>query len=195
MQKLSSLSATTALASAILLLLIIQINAAPMPKQVRLLHFSGQYITVDPNTGSVTASSSTTDDTTLFFEEDGPSRSRRFRSAVLLDRYLSLVKNDTSAHYALTALQTVSSGQSGSSRGSEGSTSGSGASEREMESSSVATFHNWQINLLSSLYSAIRISVSDNVNCYLAFDEFTGEPVADPCSILPNDKLAHFTIE
>ena len=196
MQKLSSSSIAITLASAILLLLIIQINAAPVviQKHVRLLHFdSGRYITVDPNTGSVAASSPATDDTTLFLEEVGPSRSRRFKSAILLDQYLSITKNDTSAHYALTALQTESSGQSGSSSGSGGSANGQ--SGGEMGSSAAETFQNWQIDLLSPLYSAIRIPVSDNVNCYLAFDEFTGEPVADPCSIRPGNIRSAISIE
>ena len=194
----SSSSIAAALTSATLLLLIIQVNAAPivMNNHVRLLSFeSGQFVTINPNTGSVTASSADTDATTLFVEETGrPSHLQRFKSNAL-DQYLSIVKDETSARYAVTALQIESSGQSGSSSGSsDDSASGSGVSEPEMDSSSVEIFQNWGVEILNGPFSTVRIPVADNVNCYLAF-EYTGEPVADPCSISPDDPRAAISLD
>ena len=148
-------------------------------------------MTIDLNTGSVTASSSNTDDATLFVEETGqPSHSQRFKSNAL-NQYLSIVKDETSAHYAVTALQIDSSGQSGSSSGSDDNASGSGVSEH---SSSAEIFQNWRVETLNGPFSIIRIPVADNVNCYLAF-EYTGEPVADPCSISPDDARAAISVD
>lgn len=199
MQKLSCSSIAATLSSATLLLLIIQINAAPivMNNHVRLLSYeSGQFVTID-STGRVTASSSDTDATTLFAEETGrPSNLQRFKSNAL-DQYLSIVKDETSTRYAVTTLQIESSGQSGSSSGSsDDSASGSGhsVSEFEMDSSSVETFQNWRVEIINGPFSTVRIPVADNVNCYLAF-EFTGEPVADPCSISPDDARAAISLD
>ena len=180
---------------AILLLLIIQINAAPIVNHVRLLSYeSGRYVTIDSNTGSISASSSNIDATTLFVEETGrPPHSQRFKSDAL-DQYLSIIKDETSsAHYAVTALQTESSGQSGSSSGSDDNASGSGVSE-PTSSDSVEIFQNWIVDTINGPFSTVRIPVGDNVNCYLAF-EYTGEPVADPCSISPDDTRAAISLD
>ena len=203
LQKLSCSSIAT---SATLLLLlfnnIVQINAAParvvMNNRIRLLSYeSGQFVTVDVKSGIVTASSSDTDAATLFTEETVEvSHLQRFRSINAVDQYLSIVKDDTSVHYAVTPLQKDSSGQSGSSSGSsdDDSMNGSGASELEMDSSSIEIFQNWRVDILNGPYSTIRIPVAENVNCYLAF-EYTGEPVADPCSISPDDARASISLE
>lgn len=197
MHKLSCSSIATTLSSATLLLLIIQINAAPVvvKNHIRLLSYeSGQYVTIDTKTGSVTARSSDSDATTLFIEETGrPPHLQRFKSDAL-DQYLSIVKEETSARYAVTPLQIESSGQSGSSSGSsDDSVTGSGASELEMEPSSVETFQNWKVEIINGPYSTIKITVSENKNCYLAF-EYTGKPVADPCSISPDDPRAAISL-
>ncbi len=199
LQKLSCSSIATTLSRATLLLLIIQINAAPMVlnNHVRLLSYeSGQFITIDPKTGSVTASSSDTDATTLFMEETGrPSHLQRFKSNAL-DQYLSIVKEATSARFAVAPLRLDSSGQSGSSSGSsqDDSASGSGVSELEMDSLSVETFQNWRVEILKGAFSTIKIPIDENTNCYLAF-EYTGEPVADPCSISPDDVRAAISLD
>ena len=199
LQKLSCSSIATTLSSATLLLLIIQINAAPilMNNDVRLLSYeSAQFITIDPKTGSVTASSSDTDATTLFIEETArPSHLQRFKSKTL-DQYLSIIKDSMSARIAVAPLRIESSGQSGSSSGSnqDDNESGSGVSELEMDSSSVEIFQNWRVEILNGPYSAVRIPVDENMNCYLAF-EYTGEPVADPCSISPDDPRAAISLD
>lgn len=203
LQKLSCSSIATS-ATLLLLLLnnIVQINAAParvvMNNRIRLLSYeSGQFVTVDVKSGIVTASSSDTDAATLFTEETVEvSHLQRFRSINAVDQYLSIVKDDTSVHYAVTPLQKDSSGQSGSSSGSsdDDSMNGSGASELEMDSSSIEIFQNWRVDILNGPYSTIRIPVAENVNCYLAF-EYTGEPVADPCSISPDDARASISLE
>lgn len=203
LQKLSCSSIATS-ATLLLLLLnnIVQINAAParvvMNNRIRLLSYeSGQFVTVDVKSGIVTASSSDTDTATLFTEETVEvSHLQRFRSINAVDQYLSIVKDDTSVHYAVTPLQKDSSGQSGSSSGSsdDDSMNGSGASELEMDSSSIEIFQNWRVDILNGPYSTIRIPVAENVNCYLAF-EYTGEPVADPCSISPDDARASISLE
>ena len=199
LQKLSCSSIATTLSSATLLLLIIQINAAPilMNNDVRLLSYeSAQFITIDPKTGSVTASSSDTDATTLFIEETArPSHLQRFKSKTQ-DQYLSIIKDSMSARIAVAPLRIESSGQSGSSSGSnqDDNESGSGVSELEMDSSSVEIFQNWRVEILNGPYSTVRIPVDENMNCYLAF-EYTGEPVADPCSISPDDPRAAISLD
>ena len=199
LQKLSCSSIATTLSSATLLLLIIQINAAPilMNNDVRLLSYeSAQFITIDPKTGSVTASSSDTDATTLFIEETArPSHLQRFKSKTQ-DQYLSIIKDSMSARIAVAPLRIESSGQSGSPSGSnqDDNESGSGVSELEMDSSSVEIFQNWRVEILNGPYSTVRIPVDENMNCYLAF-EYTGEPVADPCSISPDDPRAAISLD
>lgn len=199
LQKLSCSSIATTLSSATLLLLIIQINAAPIPmnNDVRLLSYeSAQFITIDPKTGSVTASSSDTDATTLFIEETArPSHLQRFKSKTQ-EQYLSIIKDSMSARIAVAPLRIESSGQSGSSSGSnqDDNESGSGVSELEMDSSSVEIFQNWRVEILNGPYSTVRMPVDENMNCYLAF-EYTGEPVADPCSISPDDPRAAISLD
>lgn len=204
MQKLSCSSIATSATLLLLLnnIVLRQINAAParvvINNRIRLLSYeSGQFVTVDVKSGIVTASSSDTDAATLFTEETvEASHLQRFRSVNAVDQYLSIVKDDTSVHYAVTPLQKDTSGQSGSSSGSsdDDSINGSGASELEMDSSSIEIFQNWRVDILNGPYSTIRIPVAENVNCYLAF-EYTGEPVADPCSISPDDARASISLE
>lgn len=168
-----------------------------MSNGVRLLSFqSGQFITIDSKTGSVTASSSVTDDTTHFMEQTGlPAHLQRFKSEAL-NQYLSIIKDSTSARIAVAPLRIESSGQSGSSSGSnqDDNASGSGIPELEMDSSSVEIFQNWKVEILYGPYSTVRIPIDENMNCYLAF-EHTGEPVADPCSISPNDRRAAISLD
>lgn len=204
------LSIATTLASATLLLLIIQTNAAPIKaKHVRLLHFlSGLYVTIDLKTGSITASTLNIDATTLFSQDIGqPTESRIFKSTALVDQYLSMSVDDqhNMAHYIVTDLQIESSGKSGSSSGPDTNSTASGSADNDDEESTAESlstesssageiFQNWRVEKLTPEYSTLKIPVDDDTSCYLAF-EHTGEPVANPCSVSPSDPRATITIE
>ena len=199
MQLLSSSIVISILTNAILLLHVeaapINRRAAPQVVRVRFIHYeSGKYITVDPSTGNVAASTSKRDDTTLFMQYSGPSASLQFMSVALEDRFLSLtIRGKNSTHYGVNYPQTESSGQSGSSSGS-GSTSDSGSAETGASlEDEVLQVYNWQAESPDDVYSTLK-TTADGRSCYLAF-EITGEPVSDPCSISRHDSRAAISID
>ena len=154
----------------------------------RLLHHdSGRFITIDPSTALVTATSSVYDDTTLFKPFHGSPSIVQYESVIpaLYDHHLSLVKEGNSTYFAVHNPE--SSGSSGNSSGIE-SASGSGSGDMRPKS----FFYKWQKVELNTSHNLLKVIV-DGQDCYLAFEE-TGEPVSDPCSISESDTRAAINI-
>lgn len=203
MQKLpsSSVASTMGIKNALTLLLLFivflsSVNTAPILlhghadlnvlKVFILHHDSGRYITVDPDTGKVTATSSVRGDTTQF----RPSASSRYESVIpaLNDHFLSIIKEENSTYYAVHNSEISDQISSGISSGLE-TASGSGSIDLEMEPTKLV-FSKWQEQILNSVTSVLKI---EGQECYLAFED-TGEPVSDPCNISPLDSRAAISI-
>ena len=177
----------------LLLLFMSSVNTAPtfhaelhtdVLKVLILHHDSGRYITVDPDTRKVAATSSVRGDTTRFRLFTVSSASVQFESVIpaLDDHYLSIIKEGNSTYYAVH--NSESSDQNGIASGL-GTASGSGSGDLKVE-----IFSKWQEQTINSVTSVLKI---EGLECYLAFEE-TGEPVSDPCNISPLDSRAAVSI-
>lgn len=179
----------------LLLLFLSSVNTAPILnadvnvlKVLILHHDSGRYITVDPDTGKVAATSSVRGDTTRFRPFTGSSASLRFESAVpvLNDYFLSIIKEGNSTYYAVHNSESSDRISSGNSSGL-GTASGSGSVDI---APTKLIFSKWEEKILNSVTSILKIA---GMECYLAFED-TGEPVSDPCSISPLDSRVAISI-
>lgn len=198
MQKLpsSSVASTMGIKNALILLLLFlsSVNTAPIIlhadvgvlKVLILHHESGRYITVDPDTGKVAATSSVRGDTTRFRTFRRSSASVRFESVipVLNDHFLSIIKEGNATYYAVHNSESPDQISSGLE-----TASGSGSVGLEMEPTKLI-FSKWQEQILNSVTIVLKI---EGQECYLAFEE-TGEPVSDPCNISPLDSRAALSI-
>lgn len=180
----------------LLMLISVNVEAAPTKRdlgdisilQVRMIHYeSGKYVTLDPNTGRVSATSSARNDNTLFTQYTGTGGSLRFVSAALENHFLSIVKEGNSTYYSVVQPSTENSGQSGQSSGS-----GSGEAGSSTENT-VQIYTDWIAEKIINVHSTLKIKI-DGQYCYLAFDWYTGQPVSDPCSITDSDSNTYFSI-
>ena len=185
----------------LLMLICAQANAAPIlnsysENELALLHIrlahieSGKYVTVDPQTGRVSATSSVSNDATLFQQILGSSGSFLFMSAALPNHFLSISAMNESYYFSVTNPHNgnESSGSSSSSGSGSVDTSGSGGSD----SLTNQVHDEWQRVKPHFIYSHLKLKI-DGKDCYLAFEE-DGSPVSDPCNISETDPRASIVI-
>ena len=163
------------------------VNVQSSVLTVRIVHAeAANFITVDVNTGNVSATSSIRDNTTAF-ETNSPNQ---YSSVALPKHYLSMIReeNSTVTYFGVRKNQeSENSGESGSSSGSgTGSTGGSGEVKNE------TVYNIWEEERIGYVYRTLKITI-DGKDCYLAFED-TGKPVSDPCSISPYDDRTLFYI-
>ena len=143
---------------------------------VRIAHYeSGKYVTVNPQTGEVTATSAVSDNTTKFTQTLGTNASFLFRSEALVNHYLALVPNNGSYKIAVVDSRTNKS--------------------LGGYSDTTIAYDNW-VRVQSPtirILDLLKIHI-DGKDCYMAFEE-NGTQVEDPCNIADTDVRANIFIK